>query len=53
VASTVDRCCFCREPIQPVEGVWVGIVDQKPGCKHAPRKRHAKQVVLNPSKRKR
>ena len=40
------RCCWCREVIQSLDGRWVGLVDQKPRCKRAPDKRHARQIVF-------
>jgi hypothetical protein len=26
------KCCYCRDPIQPVDGVWVGIVSGESKC---------------------
>ena len=40
------RCCWCRDPIQPVGGKWVGLLTGKPACLHAPDKRHARQIVF-------
>jgi hypothetical protein len=49
--ATPPKCCFCRDPIQPVDGRWVGIVSGQPDCRHAPDGAHARQVVIQPADR--
>jgi len=46
------KCCYCRDPIYPVDGEWVGVLSGSPTCRSPLSDVHARQIVFVPDPNK-